>query len=63
MVTASMNSSHAAPAQGSYTASKHAVLGLVRTAALDLGPSGIRVNAVGPGPVTTDSVSWAPRPP
>ena len=48
VVTASMNSAHAAPAQASYTASKHAVLGLVRTAALDLGPSGIRVNAVGP---------------
>ena len=55
MVTASMNSAHAAPAQGAYTASKHAVLGLVRTAALDLGPSGIRVNAVGPGPVATDA--------
>ena len=34
---ASMNAWHAAPSQGSYTASKHAVLGLVRTAALDLG--------------------------
>jgi NAD(P)-dependent dehydrogenase (short-subunit alcohol dehydrogenase family) len=55
VVTASMNSAHAAPAQASYTASKHAVLGLVRTAALDLGPSGIRVNAVGPGPVATDA--------
>jgi NAD(P)-dependent dehydrogenase (short-subunit alcohol dehydrogenase family) len=55
VVTASMSSVHAAPAQASYTASKHAVLGLVRTAALDLGPRGIRVNAVGPGPVATDA--------
>lgn len=55
VVTASMNSHRAASAQGSYTASKHAVLGLVRTAALDLGPCGIRVNAVGPGPVLTDA--------
>ena len=31
------------------------MLGLVRTAALDLGPHGIRVNAVGPGPVLTDA--------
>lgn len=40
----------------SYTASKHAVLGIVRSAALDLGPRGIRVNAVGPGPIATDAL-------
>jgi NAD(P)-dependent dehydrogenase (short-subunit alcohol dehydrogenase family) len=56
VVMASMNASHAAPAQGAYTASKHAVLGLVRTAALDLGGHGIRVNAVAPGPVATDAM-------
>ncbi|KAH7373538.1 hypothetical protein KP509_17G061200 [Ceratopteris richardii] len=36
-----------------YTVSKHAVLGLVRAAASDLGKYGIRVNCVSPGPVTT----------
>lgn len=56
VVMASMNAWHAAPAQGAYTASKHAVLGLVRTAALDLGSDGIRVNAIGPGPVATDAL-------
>jgi NAD(P)-dependent dehydrogenase (short-subunit alcohol dehydrogenase family) len=56
VVTASMNSWHALPAQSAYTASKHAVLGLVRTAALDLGGHGIRVNAIGPGPVATDAM-------
>lgn len=56
VVMASMNAWHAFPAQSAYTASKHAVLGLVRTAALDLGAHGIRVNAIGPGPVATDAL-------
>lgn len=53
VVMASLNSWWAAPSQSSYTASKHAALGITRTAALDLGPYGIRVNAIGPGPVAT----------
>lgn len=56
VVMASLNAWHAAPSQAAYTASKHAVLGLVRTAALDLGPKGIRVNALGPGPVATKAL-------
>jgi len=36
-----------------YTASKFAVRGLTRTAAIELGPYGIRVNAVVPGPTRT----------
>jgi meso-butanediol dehydrogenase/(S,S)-butanediol dehydrogenase/diacetyl reductase len=36
-----------------YTASKHGMVGLTRTAALELGPHGITVNAVCPNHVTT----------
>lgn len=36
-----------------YTVSKHAVIGLTRSAAFMYGPSGIRVNAVAPGGVAT----------
>jgi NAD(P)-dependent dehydrogenase (short-subunit alcohol dehydrogenase family) len=39
-----------------YAASKHAVLGIVRSAALELGRRGIRVNAIGPGPIATDAL-------
>jgi SDR family mycofactocin-dependent oxidoreductase len=39
-----------------YTASKHAVVGLARTLANELGPRGIRVNTVHPGPVATAMV-------
>jgi NAD(P)-dependent dehydrogenase (short-subunit alcohol dehydrogenase family) len=38
-----------------YSASKHAIVGLTRSLALELGPRGIRVNAVCPGWVRTDA--------
>ena len=37
-----------------YTASKHAVIGMTRSSAFLYAPSGIRVNAVAPGPVATN---------
>ncbi|ANW18770.1 SDR family NAD(P)-dependent oxidoreductase [Streptomyces clavuligerus] len=48
---------------GPYVASKHAILGLTRVAALELASQGIRVNAVCPGWVDTpmaDPVNWDP---
>lgn len=39
------------PGMAAYTASKHAVFGLVKTAAIELAPASIRVNAVAPGPI------------
>lgn len=53
VVTGSLNSWRGDPNIAAYAASKHAVLGLVRSAAMDLGPDGVRVNAVAPGPVAT----------
>jgi 3alpha(or 20beta)-hydroxysteroid dehydrogenase len=51
--TGSLASERGLPGTGAYNASKHAVVGLTRTAAAEVGPKGIRVNAVLPGMVDT----------
>jgi NAD(P)-dependent dehydrogenase (short-subunit alcohol dehydrogenase family) len=53
VVVASLNSWRGDPNLTAYAAGKHAALGIVRSAALDLGRRGIRVNAVAPGPIAT----------
>lgn len=55
-VVGSLNSWRGDPNIAGYAASKHAVLGLVRSAAMALGPRGVRVNCVGPGPVATGAL-------
>lgn len=52
----SLNSWRGDPNIAAYAGSKHAVLGIVRSAALDLGRRGIRVNALGPGPIATEAL-------
>lgn len=42
-----------------YTTSKHALIGLTRSMALDFAKEGIRVNAVAPGTVDTPMLRWA----
>lgn len=53
--TASIWGRVAEPLFGAYVASKHAVIGLTKTWARELGPRGIRVNAVCPGWVRTEA--------
>jgi len=56
VAVASLNSWRGDANLTSYAASKHAVLGIVRSAALSLGPAGVRVNAVAPGPIATEAL-------
>lgn len=46
------------PSAAAYVASKHGVVGLTRTAALELGPQGITVNCICPNHVTTGLGAW-----
>jgi 3-oxoacyl-[acyl-carrier protein] reductase len=41
-----------------YTASKHGVVGLTRALAVELGPQGVTVNCVCPGPIHTGMTQW-----
>lgn len=56
VLMASINGFRGHPDQILYTATKHAVVGLTRAAALDLGRRGVRVNALAPGPVATEAL-------
>jgi NAD(P)-dependent dehydrogenase (short-subunit alcohol dehydrogenase family) len=57
VVTASTASIRATPNMSAYIASKHAVLGLMRAAAIDGAAKGIRVNSVNPATIETPMVA------
>ena len=59
--TSSMVSKYGQPAGFTYPASKFAVNGMTLSWARELGPKGIRVNAVAPGIIETDMMKAVPK--
>jgi 3alpha(or 20beta)-hydroxysteroid dehydrogenase len=55
--TASIAGQRSAAGLIAYAASKHAVVGLTRTAAVELARAGVRVNAIAPSPIETPMVA------
>jgi 3-oxoacyl-[acyl-carrier protein] reductase len=51
----------ATAAMAPYTASKHGVIGLTRSLAVELGPTGVTVNCICPGPIRTGMTSLIPE--
>ncbi|HMM77442.1 MAG TPA: SDR family oxidoreductase [Gammaproteobacteria bacterium] len=68
VITSSLGGLRGTPRIGPYIASKHAVVGLMKTAALENARYNVRVNTVNPAPIDTRMVhsleqQWAPGAP
>ena len=57
VITGSINSVNGHSKQNLYTASKHALVGILKCSSIDLGRHNIRINMVGPGPVLTEAMN------
>ena len=51
----------ATPYLGAYTASKHGVVGITRSLACEIGPRGVTVNCICPGPIRTGMTEIIPE--
>ncbi len=61
VLTSSAGGTGGKPGNVAYAATKHAVLGIMRTAAVEYAPAGIRVNAVLPGVIETPMIHQLER--
>lgn len=61
VMTSSAGGTGGKPGNVAYAATKHAVLGIMRTAAVEYAPDGIRVNAVLPGVIETPMIHQLER--
>lgn len=58
IITSSVAGLRGGIGMSAYVASKHAVIGIMRSAAIECGPMGIRVNTINPGPIETPMVRF-----
>jgi SDR family mycofactocin-dependent oxidoreductase len=58
IITSSVNGVEGQPGSAHYTAAKHGALGLMKSAAQEFAPYGVRVNAIMPGFVDSGMTNW-----
>lgn len=58
LLTASTAGLFGYPYRAPYAAAKWAIVGLTKTLAMELGPAGVRVNALAPGAVEGERMEW-----